>query len=123
MQNIIYFISYEKLQELSLAFYDRFQTGALMARVNQDTRELMHFLVDFIPLTLESIFILIGGGVFLFVLSWQLTLFVFIPIVATAIFLKKVFFKIYLYYSLTVQILLINWNLSFRYWQKYRFRV
>ena len=89
---------FEKLQELSLSFFDRFQTGALMARVNQDTRELQHFLVDFIPLTLESLFILIGVGIFLFMLSWQLTLFVFIPIIATAIFLKKVFFKIYSYY-------------------------
>ncbi len=89
---------YEKLQELSLSFFDRFQTGALMARVNQDTRELKRFLVDFIPLTLESLFILIGVGVFLLVLSWQLTLFVFIPIITTAIFLKKVFFKIYSYY-------------------------
>ena len=51
---------YEKLQELSLAFFDKYQTGALMARVNQDTRELQHFLVDFIPLTLESLFTLIA---------------------------------------------------------------
>ncbi len=89
---------YEKLQELSLAFFDKYQTGALMARVNQDTRELQHFLVDFIPLTLESLFILVGVGVFLFILSWQLTLFVFIPIVATVLFLKKIYFKIFLYF-------------------------
>ena len=89
---------YEKLQELSLAFFDKYQTGALMARVNQDTRELQHFLVDFIPLTLESLFTLIGVGIFLFILSWKLTLFVLIPIIATIIFLKKVYFKIFLYF-------------------------
>ncbi len=89
---------YKKLQELSLAFFDKYQTGALMARVNQDTRELQHFLVDFIPLTLESLFTLIGVGVFLFILSWQLTLFVLIPIIATIIFLKKIYFKIFLYF-------------------------
>ncbi len=89
---------YEKLQELSLAFFDKYQTGALMARVNQDTRELQHFLVDFIPLTLESLFTLVGVGVFLFIINWQLTLFVFIPIIATVLFLKKIYFKIFLYF-------------------------
>jgi len=89
---------YDKLQQLSLAFFDKYQTGALMARVNQDTRELQHFLVDFIPLTLESLLILIGVGIFLFILSWKLTLFVIIPIAATVIFLKKIYFKIYLYF-------------------------
>ncbi|MDZ7333068.1 MAG: ABC transporter ATP-binding protein/permease [candidate division KSB1 bacterium] len=89
---------YEKLQHLSLSFFDKYQTGALMARVNQDTRELQHFLVDFIPLTLESLLILIGVGIFLFILSWKLTLFVIIPIAATVLFLKKIYFKIFLYF-------------------------
>lgn len=89
---------YEKLQLLSLSFFDKYQTGALMARVNQDTRELQHFLVDFIPLTLESLLILIGVGIFLFLLSWKLTLFVIIPIAATVLFLKKIYFKIFLYF-------------------------
>ncbi|MCU0643599.1 MAG: ABC transporter transmembrane domain-containing protein, partial [bacterium] len=89
---------YQKLQDLSLAFFDKHQTGALMARVNQDTRELQHFLVDFIPLSLESLFILVGVGIFLSILSWQLTLFVFIPIIATVLFLKNIFSKIRLYF-------------------------
>ncbi len=89
---------YEKLQQLSLAFFDKYQTGALMARVNQDTRELQHFLVDFIPLTLESLLILIGVGIFLFILSWKLTLFILIPIVALVFFLKKIYFRIFLYF-------------------------
>lgn len=89
---------YQKLQELSLAFFDKYQTGALMARVNQDTRELQHFLVDFIPITLESLLILIGVGILLFVLSWKLTLLVLIPILATILFLTKVYSKIYLFF-------------------------
>lgn len=89
---------YAKLQELSLSYFDKHQTGAIMARVNQDTRELQYLLVDFIPLTLESLFILIGVGVFLSILSWQLTLFIFIPIVATVAFLMKVFPKVRIYF-------------------------
>jgi len=89
---------YSKLQELSLSYFDKHQSGAIMARVNQDTRELQYLLVDFIPLTLESLFILIGVGVFLSILSWQLTLFVIIPIIATVLFLNKVFPKIRVYF-------------------------
>lgn len=89
---------YEKLQQLSLAYFDKHQTGAIMARVNQDTRELQYLLVDFIPLSLESLFVLIGVGVFLTILSWQLTLFVLLPIVATVIFFKKIFAKVRLAY-------------------------
>lgn len=89
---------YSKLQELSLSYFDKHQTGSIMARVNQDTRELQYLLVDFIPLTLESLFILLGVGVFLSILSWQLTLFVIIPIVATVLFLNKVFPKIRIYF-------------------------
>jgi len=89
---------YEKLQELSLSFFDKHQTGALLARVNQDTGELQRLLVGFVPLTLESTFMLIGVGTFLFILSWQLTLFVFIPIVITAFFVKKIFPKVHTYF-------------------------
>ena len=89
---------YNKLQELSLSFFDKHQTGALLARVNQDTGELQRLLVDFIPLTLESAFMLLGVGIILFVLSWQLTLFVFIPIVAAVIFIKTIFSKIRTYF-------------------------
>lgn len=90
-------IVYEKLQELSLAYFDRHQIGALMARVTQDTRELQHFLVDFIPLTLESIFMFIGIGILLLILSWQLTLFVILPIIAMVLFIQKVFLKLRIY--------------------------
>jgi len=89
---------YKRLQELSLSFFDKHQTGAILTRVNQDTGELQRFLVDFLPLTMESIFMLIGVGTFLFILSWQLTIFIFIPIVATVLFLKKIFPNIRTYF-------------------------
>ncbi|MFA6293408.1 MAG: ABC transporter transmembrane domain-containing protein, partial [Victivallales bacterium] len=77
---------YEKLQELSLGFFDKHQTGALLARVNQDTQEMQRLLVDFIPITIESILMFFGIGIFLFILSWQLTLFVLIPVFMIVIF-------------------------------------
>jgi len=89
---------YKKLQDLSLSYFDKHQTGALMARVNQDTGELQQFIVDFFPLTLESIFLFVGVGVFLFILSWKLTLFILLPVVATAWFLRKVFPRVWEYF-------------------------
>ena len=89
---------YEKLQELSLAFFDRHQTGALLARVNQDTQELQRLLVDFIPVTIESIFMFFGIGVFLFILSWKLTLFVLIPVVGIVVFIRTAFPSFWIYF-------------------------
>ena len=40
---------YAKIQEVSLAFFDKRHTGAIMARINQDTAELQRMLVDFLP--------------------------------------------------------------------------
>ncbi len=89
---------YEKLQELSLGFFDKHQTGALLARVNQDTQEMQRLLVDFIPMTIESILMFIGIGIFLFILSWQLTLFVLIPIICIVIFVKMVIPKLWIFF-------------------------
>ncbi len=89
---------YEKLQTLSLSYFDKYQTGAILTRVSQDTRELQRLLVDFIPITIESFFTLIGVGVFLFILSWQITLFVLIPIIVTVLFVKNIFPRVFIYF-------------------------
>jgi len=82
--------TYERVQRLSLSFFDRYQTGSIMARLNQDTGELQRLLVDFVPMSLECAFTIVGVGVLLFVLSWRLTLFVLVPIAATIVFLRLV---------------------------------
>lgn len=82
---------YKKIQEVSLAFFDKRHTGSIMARINQDTGELQRMLVDFLPMTLEAILTLIGVGALLFWLSWRLTLFVILPIIGTATFLRLIF--------------------------------
>ncbi len=89
---------YEKLQELSLGFFDKHQTGALLARVNQDTSEMQRLMVDFIPITVESILMFFGIGIFLFILSWKLTLFVLIPVVGIVIFVKMVIPKFWIFF-------------------------
>jgi ATP-binding cassette subfamily B protein len=90
---------YEKLQELSLSYFDRHQTGAILARVNQDTAELQRFMVDFIPLSAESFLTLIGVGVFLFILSWKLTIFVLIPISGIIFYVRRIMPRIRVTFS------------------------
>ena len=89
---------YEKLQELSMSYFDKNQTGAILSRVNQDTGELQRFLVDFVPITLEGVIMFFGVGALLVFISWELTLYILIPIIPTVIFLKWIFPKVRIYF-------------------------
>jgi ATP-binding cassette, subfamily B, bacterial len=80
---------YEKLLGLSLSYFNRQQTGGLVARVNQDTAELQRFFVDFFPTVLESLLLLLGAGTFLFMFNGYLTAVAILPIVVGVFFLKK----------------------------------
>lgn len=91
-------VVYEKMQELSLSFFDKHQTGALLARINQDTGELQNLLADFFPMIVESVFTLIGVGISLFFLSWKLTLFTFIPIIITVFYVTRIFSRVRIFF-------------------------
>ncbi|NQT51845.1 ABC transporter ATP-binding protein, partial [bacterium] len=71
---------YQKLQYLSLSYYDKRQTGAVMTRVSHDTGELQHFIVDAVPWTVIAMFQLAGVTTRMFWKSWALTLCVLVPI-------------------------------------------
>ena len=78
---------FERIQSLSLSFFDGHHTGAIMARVNQDTAEIQRLMVDFLPMSLDCMLMLLGVGTGLFILSWRLTSFVVLPIAAVILFL------------------------------------
>ena len=82
---------YEKLLGLSLSFFNRQQTGALVSKVTHDSAELQRFMVDFFPTTVESMLMLLGAGIFLFLFNWQLTVITVLPIMAGVVILKKHF--------------------------------
>lgn len=73
---------YKRLELLSLQFYDKRQVGAVMSRVTSDSGRLQDFLVDGLPYMLINGLMLLGILVALFSMSWQLTLYVLIPIPA-----------------------------------------
>ena len=71
---------YTHLHRLSLSFFSRRQTGALVTRVTNDTERLWHFVSStFIDIIL-SILTIIGVGVCLFAMYWRLAVFTLMPI-------------------------------------------
>jgi ATP-binding cassette subfamily B protein len=86
---------YRALQRLSLSFYDKRQTGSILARVTNDTRELQNALIDGVQHFLVNILILIGIVGYMLWMNWRLTLLVLIPaplvVVSSFVFWRRIF--------------------------------
>ncbi len=67
------------LERLTLKFYDKRQTGAIMSRVTHDSDMLWGFLVDGIPNLFVHTVLFTGIIIILFFMNWKLTLFVLVP--------------------------------------------
>ncbi len=89
---------YRKLQYLSLSYYDKRQTGAVMTRVSHDTGELQRFVVDAVPWAVIAVFELVGVTGRMFWKSAVLTLLVLVPvpllILATRLVLPGLFARL-----------------------------
>ena len=83
---------YRRLQLLSLRFFDKQQTGAMMTRVIQDTESLKASLLDAVPDLVVHGLTFLGICTVLFVMDWQLALLVIVPI-PIVILLSRVFWK------------------------------
>lgn len=73
-------ILFEKLQRLSLAFYDKYSTGRLISRITDDVNRVQTFLTQSLGLIIIDITTIAFIGIFLFWLSPQLSLVALIPI-------------------------------------------
>lgn len=71
---------FEKLQQLSLTFYDRRNVGSIMSRMTNDTGALYDVLVDGVPITINNIALLIGIPVAMCVINWQIALWALLPV-------------------------------------------
>jgi ABC-type multidrug transport system fused ATPase/permease subunit len=73
---------FDKLQSLSLGFFDRQSAGDLMSRLVSDTDVIGNFLTQALVQTLGSLFGLIAIVIFMVLASWQLALatFVVLPV-------------------------------------------
>ena len=71
---------YRRLEMLSLHFYDKRQVGSLMSRVTRDAGRLQEFLVDGLPYLVINGLMIVGILGFLFYLSWDLSLYILLPV-------------------------------------------
>ncbi|SDD81473.1 lipid A export permease/ATP-binding protein MsbA [Sporomusa acidovorans] len=78
---------YRHLQRLSLSYYEKRQTGAIMSRITNDVAALQNALVDSVIELFTEGMVLIGSMATMFYLHWRLSLLTFIalPLVAQAI--------------------------------------
>lgn len=83
-------IAYERLQSLSLGYYDKRQTGSLLARITQDVNELQAFIVDGIQLFVVNTLQIVMIMATLLVSNWQLTLLVLIPVPLTVYLTRRI---------------------------------
>jgi ATP-binding cassette subfamily B protein/subfamily B ATP-binding cassette protein MsbA len=82
-QSVIYDLRkavYEKLQSLSVRYYDQRATGELVSRVTSDTNNLERILIDGVESLVMAGLTLIGITAVLFAMHWRLALLAFIPI-------------------------------------------
>lgn len=71
---------FEKLQALSLSFYDKRNVGSIMSRMTNDTGQLYDVLVDGIPVVLNQLALLIGIPIALLLINWQIAIWALLPI-------------------------------------------
>lgn len=90
---------FSAMQKLSLNFYSKRQTGALMNRVNSDAMDLQYFFHDGLPYFIVNSVQLIGVITVLLFMDWRLTLLILIPVPVILVFIKKVLPHLWRLYS------------------------
>ena len=71
---------FEKLQSLSLSFYDKRNVGSIMSRMTNDTGALYDVLVDGIPVLLNQACMLIGIPTALLIMNWHIAIWALVPV-------------------------------------------
>ena len=90
---------FEKLQQMSIAYYDRMEVGRLMTRCMSDVEQLYGFVSQMAQGFLINILMLISIGIMLFQLDARLATYVLIPIPfvigGTIYFYRRIYPKYY----------------------------
>jgi len=77
---------FRHLQRLSLGFFERNRTGAIVSRITNDIEALDQLLTDGLSSLVQNTLVLLGTAVVLFILDWRLALatLVVLPLMAGA---------------------------------------
>src|SRR5574340_508572 len=65
---------FDHLQRLSLGFYERNRTGAIVSRITNDVDALDQLVTDGVASLVQNTLVLVGTSVVLFFLDWRLAL-------------------------------------------------
>lgn len=76
---------FDKLQELPVAFFNQNKAGDLISRINNDTDKLNQFFSQALMQFFGNIILIIGAGIFLIAIYWQLGLVALVPAVIALI--------------------------------------
>ena len=76
---------FQRLEMLSLQFYDKRQVGGLISRVTRDSGMLQEFLIDGLPYLIINGMMIIGIIGFMLSLSWKVTVLILIPLPLTVL--------------------------------------
>ncbi|MGI6742073.1 MAG: ABC transporter ATP-binding protein [Eubacteriales bacterium] len=87
------------MQKLSLSYFNSNQTGRLITRVNYDADRIRAFFIDGVPNLIINGVNFIGLTIFLFMMNWQLTLIVFIPVPLVVLMFKFMLPKLWRMYT------------------------
>jgi ATP-binding cassette subfamily B protein len=94
---------FQKLQEMSVAYYDRVSVGHLMSRITNDVEVMHGFVIQVTQGFLVNVFLTIAIGVMLFSMNAKLAILVLIPIpfvfIGTLFFWKRIYPNYYKYWD------------------------
>ena len=71
---------YDKLEQLSMRYYQNKQTGELMSRVLNDTRQFEVLIAHSVPDMVSNLLLVIGVAVMMFTINVRLALITLIPV-------------------------------------------
>lgn len=74
------------LQRLSLGYYERNRTGAIVSRITNDVEALDQLVTDGVSSLVQNTLVLVGTAIVLFILDWRLALatLIVLPLMAAA---------------------------------------
>jgi ATP-binding cassette, subfamily B, bacterial len=70
---------YERLQWLSLKYYDRHPTGTIISRLTQDSGGVQDMLAFGLPFLLSNLLIVLGVATMILIINWRLGLLAILP--------------------------------------------
>ena len=89
---------YSRIQELPVARVSHRTAGDLINRVSRDTRIMADFLSRELPHLIEELLIFITVSVILFLTSWQLALFILLPVPLVVLLFRIIWRRTHLLY-------------------------